>query len=69
MLKGGLMDARKRDEFIRAFYAAPICNPCVGRPPLPDDPAIIRIPLRLPPGVIPELSPRKKSSSKKGTSC
>jgi hypothetical protein len=50
------MDVKKRDEFIRAFYAAPICNPCVGRPPLPDDPSIVRIPLRLPPGQIPSFT-------------
>lgn len=56
VLKGRLMDARKRDEFVRAFYSAPICNPCVGRPPLPDDPAIVRIPLRLPPGMIPTFT-------------
>jgi hypothetical protein len=56
ILKGRLLDAKKRDEFIRAFYSAPICNPCVGRPPLPEDPAIIRIPLRLPPGQTPTFS-------------
>ena len=57
ILKGRLMDARKRDEFVRQFYAAPICDPCMGRPPLPDDPAIIRIPLRLPPGQVPTFKP------------
>jgi hypothetical protein len=58
ILKGRLMDARKRDEFIRQFYAMPLCDPCVARPPLPDDPAIIRIPLRLPPGQVPTFKPQ-----------
>ncbi len=32
-------------------------NPCLCPPPLPDDPAILKIPLRLPPGVIPSFRP------------
>ena len=57
ILKGGLMDALARDEFIREFYERPLCDPCLCRPPIPDDPAIIRIPLRLPPGQTPTFQP------------
>jgi hypothetical protein len=50
------MDAQKRDAFVREFYSRPI-EPCLCRPPLPDDPAILRIPLRLPPGETPKFRP------------
>lgn len=32
-----------------------LCKPCGCPPPLPDDPTVLRIPLRLPPGVVPEI--------------
>lgn len=57
ILRSSLMDARKRDEFVRAFYAQRCDDPCLCHPPLPEDPSIIRIPLRLPPGAVPQFSP------------
>lgn len=57
ILRSTLMDARKRDEFVRAFYAQRCQDPCLCHPPLPEDPAIIRIPLRLPPGQFPTFRP------------
>jgi protein involved in polysaccharide export with SLBB domain len=61
ILRANRADQRKRDEFIKQFYAtfysANQSNPCVCPPPLPDDPSIIRIPLRLPPGVTPSFRP------------
>lgn len=58
ILRGDSMDAQKRDEFVRKFYQQK-CEPgpCLCMPPLPEDPAIIRIPLRLPPGVTPSFQP------------
>lgn len=57
ILRSTLMDARKRDEFVRAFYAQSCQDPCLCHPPLPEDPAIVRIPLRLPPGQFPTFRP------------
>lgn len=57
ILRTNLVDARKRDEFVRAFYATNCQDPCLCHPPLPDDPAIVRIPLRLPPGAVPDFRP------------
>lgn len=61
ILRASRADQRKRDEFVRQFYATFYnnnnCNPCVCPPPLPDDPSIVRIPLRLPPGVTPAFRP------------
>lgn len=57
ILKGNLADARRRDAFVQQFYACRPEDPCLCFPPLPEDPTIIRIPLRLPPGQIPTFSP------------
>jgi len=57
ILKGDLRDARQRDAFVREFFQQPLCDPCLCRAPLPDDSAIIRIPLRLPPGQVPTFKP------------
>jgi protein involved in polysaccharide export with SLBB domain len=59
ILKGKLVDARKRDAFIREFYRhySHHANSCLCVPPLPDDPSIIRIPLRIPPGAVPNFRP------------
>lgn len=63
ILRASRADQRKRDEFVRQFYATFYnnnnCNPCVCPPPLPDDPSIVRIPLRLPPGVTPAFRPEE----------
>jgi protein involved in polysaccharide export with SLBB domain len=60
VLRSSQADQRKRDEFIRAFYEAqaPYKDPCLCPPKLPDDPTIVRIPLRLPPGVVPAIRPQ-----------
>jgi protein involved in polysaccharide export with SLBB domain len=50
--RSSLMDSQKRDAFVREYFSLP-CEPCMCRPPLPDDPAVLRIPLRLPPGMTP----------------
>lgn len=58
VLRGNSMQARQRDEFVRRFYQE-MCDtgPCLCAPPLPDDPNILSIPLRLPPGEIPTFRP------------
>ncbi|WP_146522262.1 polysaccharide biosynthesis/export family protein [Stieleria varia] len=48
-----------RDKFMEQFYAqqrAAMLDPCACAPELPEDPTILRIPLRLPPGVMPQIS-------------
>lgn len=52
-------DRRKRAEFLRQFniqQQAALLDPCACPPELPEDPSILRIPLRLPPGVVPNIS-------------
>ncbi len=60
VLRASKADQRKRAEFLRQFYAqqrAATLDPCNScPPPLPEDPSILRIPLRVQPGVIPQLS-------------
>lgn len=56
ILKASRMDPLRRDQFVREFYATPIGETCLCRPPLPQDPAVIKIPLRLPPGVVPQFN-------------
>lgn len=54
-------DRRKRAEFLRQFniqQQAAKLDPCACPPELPEDPSILRIPLRLPPGVVPNISPK-----------
>ncbi len=57
VLRASRADQRRRDEFVQQFYQQYYCNPdpCGCPPPLPEDPAILKIPMRLPPGVIPSL--------------
>ena len=57
ILKGTLADARRRDAFIQQFYSCPPSDPCLCFPPPPEDPTIVRIPLRLPPGQVPSFRP------------
>lgn len=50
---------RQRDDFLSKFRAqrrAALLDPCACAPTLPDDPTILRIPLRLPPGDSPNLT-------------
>jgi protein involved in polysaccharide export with SLBB domain len=59
ILRASKADQRKRDEFIQNFYQQYYCNPdpCGCPPPLPDDPSVLKIPMRLPPGVVPSFTP------------
>jgi protein involved in polysaccharide export with SLBB domain len=59
ILRASEADQKKRADFLRAFYAqleAAKMDPCACPPKLPDDPTILRIPLRVKPGVVPEIS-------------
>ncbi len=59
VLRAREADQRKRADFMREFFAqqqAAMLDPCACPPELPEDPSILRIPLRLPPGVIPDIS-------------
>lgn len=59
VLRASRANQRKRMQFLQQWYAEQeraAQDPCYCPPPLPDDPSILRIPLRVPPGVIPELS-------------
>jgi hypothetical protein len=61
VLRASQADQRKRAAFLQQFYAQQqlaMSDPCSCPPPLPEDPSILKIPLRVPPGVIPNLSPR-----------
>ncbi len=55
ILRAGKADQKKRDDFVQQFYQQYYCNPdpCGCPPPLPDDPTVLKIPMRLPMGVIP----------------
>ena len=58
ILRASKADKRKREEFMRTFYAyreATQLDPCACLPKLPDDPTILKIPLRVKPGVVPAL--------------
>jgi len=58
ILRASKADKRKREEFMRTFYAyreAAQIDPCACLPQLPDDPTVLRIPLRVKPGVVPAL--------------
>lgn len=59
VLRANDADKRKRAQFLQAFWAqqqAAMLDPCVCPPPLPEDPSILRIPLRVKPGVVTELT-------------
>ncbi len=58
VLRASLADQRKRADFLQQFYVqqqAALLDPCACPPELPEDPAVLRIPLRLPPGVLPNI--------------
>lgn len=59
ILRASRANQKKRDEFVQQFYQQYYCNPdpCGCPPPLPDDPDILKIPMRLPPGVVPTFRP------------
>jgi hypothetical protein len=57
ILRASKADRKKRDAFIQQFYQQYYCNPdpCSCPPPIPDDPTILKIPMRLPPGMTPNF--------------
>jgi hypothetical protein len=57
ILKASRVKQQERDSFIQQFYSTYYNNPnpCTCPPPLPDDPSVVKIPMRLPPGVIPSF--------------
>ncbi len=59
IFKASRINTKERDAFVQQFYQQIYSNPdpCGCPPPLPEDPNIIRIPMRLPPGVLPSFRP------------
>lgn len=60
VLRASQADQRMRAQFMQQFYAqqqAAMLDPCACPPELPDDPSILRIPLRVKPGVVPNIPP------------
>ena len=61
VLRASRADQRKRAQFLQRFWEhrqAIMADPCACPPELPEDPSILRIPLRLPPGQLPNLGPK-----------
>ena len=60
ILRASQQNQQIRAESIRRWAEVrrrELCKPCGCPPPLPDDPTVLRIPLRLPPGVVPSIRP------------
>jgi hypothetical protein len=59
ILRANRADRRKYDEFVAEFFRrqAEELRPCECPPALPEDPSILRIPLRVKPGEIPDFRP------------
>lgn len=57
ILRSDKIDPRKRDEMLREFYLQYGTSNVGGTlPPLPDDPNVVKVPLRLKPGQFPKFS-------------
>jgi len=59
ILRANEADKRKRAQFLKVFNAhrqAAMLDPCACPPELPEDPSVLRIPLRLPPGQVPDIT-------------
>ena len=56
ILRGKHSDATRRDEYIKTQMENRSRDACMCPPPFLDDPSIIHIPLRLPPGEIPNVT-------------
>lgn len=62
VLRASRQNKEAREEFLKRFRAqreAALLDPCACLPKLPDDPTILRIPLRLPPGESSNLTPEQ----------
>lgn len=59
VLRASRADQAARAAFIRQYgeMVASYCDPCSCPPPMPEDPTVLRIPLRLPVGVVPSIRP------------
>ncbi|MCR9296760.1 MAG: polysaccharide biosynthesis/export family protein [bacterium] len=59
ILRSSAADKQARLDFMRRYAEIVNCHtdPCSCPPPMPEDPTILRIPLRLPPGVLPSVRP------------
>ena len=59
VLRSKAADKAARMAFMQQYQQmlAQFNDPCGCPPPMPDDPTILRIPLRLPPGVLPSIRP------------
>lgn len=58
ILRSTATDKAARRAFMEQYQQiiASHCDPCGCPPPMPEDPTVLRIPLRLPPGVLPTIS-------------
>lgn len=60
ILRSSRADQQARMAFMQQYaeIVASHCNPCSCPPPIPEDPTVLRIPLRLPAGVLPSVRPQ-----------
>ncbi len=57
ILRSTPVEQAERDAFVESYFNQPHPNDCLCIPPIPEDPAIVRIPLRLQPGETPHFRP------------
>lgn len=60
ILRSSRADQQARMAFMQQYaqIVASHCDPCSCPPPMPEDPTVLRIPLRLPAGVLPSIRPQ-----------
>ncbi len=60
ILRSSRADQQARMAFMQQYASiiAAHCDPCSCPPPIPEDPTVLRIPLRLPAGVLPSIRPQ-----------
>jgi protein involved in polysaccharide export with SLBB domain len=60
ILRSSRADQQARMAFMQQYASivASHCDPCSCPPPMPEDPTVLRIPLRLPAGVLPSIRPQ-----------
>ncbi len=60
ILRSSRADQQARMAFMQQYASviASHCDPCNCPPPMPEDPTVLRIPLRLPAGVLPSIRPQ-----------